>query len=390
MARHVLLITSNVAYACTEADVAKSWVEQMALKISGCGAALAVIHLQECSSGVQPTVKATIEGLLSSLLASLPAYAGVAFVDVHTDVVERFTALGVIAVFLKTAPVSRWNFATRAWAGAEGEGERVEDCSSSRFCVHMKFAIGMFGQSRHARKGFLQTRWKVHDKSFDAINVHLFHDACNIISSSAWPSKYALSRREALQHVLDNYDSESYHGHDTRQARKRRRGEGNTPRPLFVFGDFNFRLDLRQFVERHCPQPPRRETVDGEEQHVFEGKKGKVLLVLRTKKFDYGLKADLSMPGVLKLLAMDKERHAFDGVLFEKPISFAPSYPLAVPHKDPHGYADSRCPAWCDRVFMSASARDLLQDQGEYGTIGDGVCVGDHKPVYLLVPISNT
>ncbi|XP_010772391.1 type I inositol 1,4,5-trisphosphate 5-phosphatase [Notothenia coriiceps] len=55
---------------------------------------------------------------------------------------------------------------------------------------------------------------------------------------------------------------------------------------------------------------------------------------------------------------------------------------------------NTRCPAWCDRILLSASARDLvLKPENEeksvvYDNIGPNVCMGDHKPVFLSFRIT--
>lgn len=37
---------------------------------------------------------------------------------------------------------------------------------------------------------------------FDLVNLHLFHDASNLVSSDCSPSVYSSNRRRALTHVL--------------------------------------------------------------------------------------------------------------------------------------------------------------------------------------------
>ncbi|CAB1343457.1 unnamed protein product [Coregonus sp. 'balchen'] len=89
------------------------------------------------------------------------------------------------------------------------------------------------------------------------------------------------------------------------------------------------------------------------------------------------------------------------------------SYPYSEDSSQGKQYMDTRCPAWCDRVLMSATAKDLVlkaatqafgrrlgkvlergpserQSEPEnedknlvYDNIGSNVCMGDHKPVYL-------
>lgn len=40
-----------------------------------------------------------------------------------------------------------------------------------------------------------------------------------------------------------------------------------------------------------------------------------------------------------------------------------------------------RCPAWCDRILLSKSAKKLMDDANnyKYGIIGRDACMGDHK-----------
>ncbi|KRT80086.1 hypothetical protein AMK59_8666 [Oryctes borbonicus] len=50
----------------------------------------------------------------------------------------------------------------------------------------------------------------------------------------------------------------------------------------------------------------------------------------------------------------------------------------------------TRCPAWCDRVLLSLSAKELVNDENsiEYNLMGRNTCMGDHKPVYLRMALT--
>jgi hypothetical protein len=85
---------------------------------------------------------------------------------------------------------------------------------------------------------------------------------------------------------------------------------------------------------------------------------------------------------------------AFGDRLFEHEIRFAPSYPFQDVH-----YATTRCPAFCDRVLLSQSARPLISRvsrlprsfgpliralfQPQYALIGSAHPMGDHKACTL-------
>lgn len=58
----------------------------------------------------------------------------------------------------------------------------------------------------------------------------------------------------------------------------------------------------------------------------------------------------------------DREMEVFSNQLFEFPISFPPSYPY---EEDADGgclYMQTRCPAWCDRVLLSETAKRLVHN----------------------------
>ncbi|KAL2769078.1 inositol polyphosphate-5-phosphatase A isoform b, partial [Daubentonia madagascariensis] len=78
----------------------------------------------------------------------------------------------------------------------------------------------------------------------------------------------------------------------------------------------------------------------------------------------------------------------------ELDISFPPSYPYSEDSSRAEQYMNTRCPAWCDRILMSPSAKELvLRSESEekvvtYDHIGPNVCMGDHKPVFLAFRIT--
>ncbi|KAJ1141441.1 hypothetical protein NDU88_007774, partial [Pleurodeles waltl] len=57
--------------------------------------------------------------------------------------------------------------------------------------------------SKLSRKGFIRTRWCINDCAFDLVNIHLFHDASNLIAWETSPSVYSGIRQKALSYVLN-------------------------------------------------------------------------------------------------------------------------------------------------------------------------------------------
>jgi len=86
----------------------------------------------------------------------------------------------------------------------------------------------------------------------------------------------------------------------------------------------------------------------------------------------------------------DFESSSFVDYLFEYEKTFPPSYPYSEQHHEARSYLRARCPAWCDRILLSHSFKDLVDTKAKqptYDIIGYDVCVGDHKPVYLSLTI---
>lgn len=77
----------------------------------------------------------------------------------------------------------------------------------------------------------------------------------------------------------------------------------------------------------------------------------------------------------------DKELGEFEDKLEEFPVTFPPSYPFEENISSPTSYMKTRCPAWCDRIVFSPSAKKLIVETEpvEYNILGRTICMGDHK-----------
>ncbi|XP_036191617.1 inositol polyphosphate-5-phosphatase A isoform X3 [Myotis myotis] len=234
-----------------------------------------------------------------------------------------------------------------------------------------------------SRKGFVRTRWCVADCAFDLVNIHLFHDASNLVAWETSPSVYAGIRHKALGYVLDRiidqrFEKVSY----------------------FVFGDFNFRLDSKSVVETLCTKATMQTVRAADTNEVVKlifresDNDRKVMLQLEKKLFDYFNQEVFRDDNGTALLEFDKELSVFKDRLYELDISFPPSYPYSEDCSQGRQYMNTRCPAWCDRVLMSPSAKELiLRSESEekvvtYDHIGPNVCMGDHKPVFLAFRVA--
>jgi hypothetical protein len=89
-------------------------------------------------------------------------------------------------------------------------------------------------------------------------------------------------------------------------------------------------------------------------------------------------------------LKYDIEMALISESLHEPEKKFPPSYPFMEELDQPDAYMESRCPAWCDRIIYNQNVKEFLDNQSasiEYGMAGQGICMGDHKPIYMSIKL---
>uniref|UniRef100_A0A673C3X2 inositol-polyphosphate 5-phosphatase n=1 Tax=Sphaeramia orbicularis TaxID=375764 RepID=A0A673C3X2_9TELE len=245
------------------------------------------------------------------------------------------------------------------------------------------FQYDFNGKTFHQITFFQWTRWIIHNQGLDLVNVHLFHDASNLIACNSSPSIYSANRKNALRYVI-NRISDNCH----------------TPLPFFVFGDFNFRLDTLSLVQHLSTsadvQRVMKDSSNEVEKIICEEKDNdhQVLLHIEEKLFAYLHQAVFREDNGKALLQYDKEVAAFHDVIREEDIKFPPSYPYSEEYTKPTQYMNTRCPAWCDRILMSHTAQEFITNRtGDseksvvYNTVGPNVlttgCSKGHPPHHL-------
>ncbi|KAJ8285867.1 hypothetical protein GJAV_G00031880 [Gymnothorax javanicus] len=275
--------------------------------------------------------------------------------------------------------IFQYDFNVKEFKAVLGHNKYVGSLDGVSTVEKEKFPKNFWPDIKWSRKGFMRTRWIIHNQGLDLVNVHLFHDASNLIACNSSPSVYSGNRKKALRYVINRISDNSC-----------------TPMPFFLFGDFNFRLDtlsLVQSLSRSADvQTVKKDSSNEVEKIICEEKDNdhKVLLHIETKLFDYLNQAAFRQDNGRALLKYDKEIAAFQDVITEEDIYFPPSYPYSEDYNKPTQYMNTRCPSWCDRILMSHSARDIINrtEDGEndvvYNTLGSNVCMGDHKPVFLF------
>nr|XP_057926386.1 inositol polyphosphate-5-phosphatase A isoform X2 [Doryrhamphus excisus] len=281
------------------------------------------------------------------------------------------------ALYLCGQPVpSRRELHVKDFKAVSGLNKYVGSLDGVNTVEKEKFPKNFWPDFKWSRKGFMRTRWIIHNRGLDLVNVHLFHDASNLIACNSSPSIYSANRKNALQYVINSISDNCY-----------------TSMPFFLFGDFNFRLDTLSLVQ-HLSTSADIQTIKkdstNEVQKIICEDDHQVLLLIEDKLFAYLHQAVFREDNGKALLKYDKEVTAFHDVVREEEIQFPPSYPYSEEYTKPTQYMNTRCPAWCDRILMSHTAQQLIHSgaDGErsviYDTVGPNVCMGDHKPVFLF------
>jgi inositol-1,4,5-trisphosphate 5-phosphatase len=80
------------------------------------------------------------------------------------------------------------------------------------------------------------------------VNVHLFHDASNLLAVEQSPSIYSKFRKNALEHTLQRYMNNCLFLF-IRMNFSLPLHPSDIPVPYVIFGDFNFRLDAHRLLE---------------------------------------------------------------------------------------------------------------------------------------------
>lgn len=167
---------------------------------------------------------------------------------------------------------------------------------------------------------------------------------------------------------------------------------------MFIFGDFNFRLDshllIQEITDKSVPKQTKGKKDQVSKIVYTEEENEKVVLTVESKLFNYHDKHSEFFNNKNNWLQQfDTELNAFKDQITEFDISFPPSYPFSEDTNDGLSYMKTRCPSWCDRVLYNHKAKDIMFHDDdhpyEYDVIGHNTCMGDHKPVYLLLYIKN-
>ncbi|CAF1616835.1 unnamed protein product [Adineta ricciae] len=294
---------------------------------------------------------------------------------------DTFTALGSAYFIRENVPIEQWNFTTSSFQQISDRQIHTGNLINAQTLRKEKYPREFFPEAKWSRKGFTQTRWSINNFIFDMVNVHLFHDASNILAVEQSPSVYSIFRKNALQYTLQRLPLNS----------------SDESVPYVIFGDFNFRLDTKRLVQNFMEK--RNGSIDKIKQGntdeickiIIENAQNKTKLLIEKKEFNLHDDHDTFFSSeIQQFQTYDCEPSVFTDYLYEFEKKFAPSYPYSEEQHEPRAYLRARCPAWCDRILLNHVFKKSVaseKTQPTYNVIGENVCMGDHKPVYLALTV---
>ncbi|KAF3695969.1 Type I inositol 1,4,5-trisphosphate 5-phosphatase [Channa argus] len=387
----VLLVTANVGSLFDNVGKIQSeWLQELYKTVHSYKPQFIALHFQEVGGKDYTANMDHAENFFMSIKSSdeMKEYDRFRiYVDNQFQAEDSFTALGSMYFIHRTLKnINQYDFTVKDFRTVMGQNVHLGYLDGVSTVEKEKFPKHFWPDFKWSRKGFMRTRWIIHDQyvlGLDLVNVHLFHDASNLIACESSPSIYSANRRNALRYVINRVSGSCY-----------------TPLPFFLFGDFNFRLDTLSLVQHLSTsadvQTVTKHSSNEVEKIICEEKDNdhQVLLQIEEKLFAYLHQAVFREDNGRALLKYDKEVAVFHDVIREEDIKFPPSYPYSEDYTKPTQYMNTRCPAWCDRILMSHSAQEFIHRscsvlrEGErrvvYNTMGPTVCMGDHKPVFLF------
>uniref|UniRef100_A0AAX7UC10 inositol-polyphosphate 5-phosphatase n=1 Tax=Astatotilapia calliptera TaxID=8154 RepID=A0AAX7UC10_ASTCA len=349
----ILLVTANVGSLFEDLEnLQKTWLREFYQTVQSHKPHFLALHCQEVGGKNFEESMSHVDNFVKELLSSdaLKEYSRArVYLDENYRSQEHFTALGSLYFIHDSLKnIQQFDFKAKKFRKVVGKETCSETLESTPTLEKAKFPQDYFPECKWSRKGFIRTRWAMADCAFDLVNIHLFHDASNLVAWEKSPSEYSGTRQKALAYVLDRITDQRYE-----------------KLPFFVFGDFNFRLDSKKVIEKLCSDATMQTIrTDNNEIHklVFQETDNdrKVILQIEKKLFNYVNQEVFREDNGTSLLEFDKELSVFKERLHEQEIGFPPSYPYSEDSSQGKQYMNTRCPAWCDRILMSPSARDML------------------------------
>ncbi|KAM9475001.1 inositol polyphosphate-5-phosphatase A [Clarias gariepinus] len=383
----VLLVTANVGTLFEKlSKIQDGWLQELYTTVDKYQPRFVAMHFQEVGGKNYKANMASAETFFKTIESRLSDFDRVCvYIDSDFKTEDNFTALGNIYFIHKSLEnVQQYDFSGKEFRSVSGRNTYTGSFCRVTTVKKEKFQRAFWPDQNWSRKGYMKTRWMIHNQALDLVNVHLFHDASNLKACESEFSVFSKNRHNALKYVIG------------------RIFEGDlVPVPYFLFGDFNFRLDTKSLIQDLSTSTEKKivmkKGTKEVEKIIYKEKDNgseDALLQIEYKTFKYPHNKLFKDGTGQELRKYDKETEAFKEIT-EEEIFFPPSYPYSEDPEKPTEYMTTRCPSWCDRILMSHSAEEKIcrkSDAGKntvYNIIGPNVCMGDHKPVFLFFALQS-
>lgn len=435
----VLLCTNNIGNVFDNLEESLDWwLSALDDTLTGSGADFIALHLQELTGTAYKEGNATMQSikkLSEGVRTRFPDYWSSGIMSSSVSDAD-FTALGSLFLVrrsvLKDVAIFDFNAgAACGWRPVANLEEPLvpEPALPVRWSRHNSFPRHFFDAlaPNWTRKGWLHTRWRIEGQPLDLLNVHLFHDEDNLraLRRAGALSAYAVSRQDALKHALEMVAA----------AGPAPAALGPLPPALCVFGDFNFRLDLRSVLAKLAGEAALASALSAADSNMrilnLEVMISPPAAAVATAQQPAGwCRCLAALAGAAssqqQSLAVESKRFALDDAAavfgrdgepsdfrecdieitactqltpplneIEAP-SFPPTYAFAVgapssPSRP--AYGSKRCPSWCDRVLfdpvgmrLMRAARDVAYAAHEQREVARN----DHNLVSLAFTLAPT
>ncbi|GAA6106791.1 inositol polyphosphate-5-phosphatase A isoform X2 [Tachysurus ichikawai] len=384
----ILLVTANVGSLFDNlGEIQYDWLREFYTTVDTYKPRFVALHFQEVGGKDYKANMVHAENFFWTIESS-PEMSefdrACVYIDSDFQTEDNFTALGSIYFIHKSLEnIQQYDFSAKEFRSVSGRNKYAGSLYEVTTVWKEKFQRNFWPDRKWSRKGYMRTRWMIHNQGLDLVNVHLFHDASNLIACKSSPSVYSTYRQKALRYVISRISDDF------------------SPLPFFLFGDFNFRLDTLSLVQDLSTsaevQIVMKDSTNEVEKIIYEekGNDCKVLFQIETKRFFYLHHKLFREDTGRELLEYDVETAAFQDIITEEEILFRPSYPYSEEYTKPTQYMNTRCPSWCDRILMSHSTQDVVYRSNDgdsnvvYNILGQNVCMGDHKPVFLFFALKS-
>ncbi|XP_022424108.1 inositol polyphosphate-5-phosphatase A isoform X9 [Delphinapterus leucas] len=236
----VLLVTANVGSLFDDPEnLQKNWLREFYQVVHTHRPHFLALHCQEFGGKNYEASMSHVDKFVRELLSgdAMKEYNRArVYLDENYESQEHFTALGSFYFLHESLKnISQFDFKAKKYKKVTGKEIYSDTLESTPMLEKEKFPQDYFPECKWSRKGFIRTRWCLADCAFDLVNIHLFHDASNLVAWETSPSVYSGIRHKALGYVLDRIIDQRFE-----------------KASYFVFGDFNFRLDSKSVVENKC------------------------------------------------------------------------------------------------------------------------------------------